>query len=50
MPWSASMVYWPPLVPLGQWPEIACAENPNGYDGRNLAKNAPMPIADKPDF
>jgi hypothetical protein len=22
----------------------------HGYDGRNLAKKAPMPIADKPDF
>ena len=50
MPWSASMVYWPPLVPFGQWPEITCAENANGYDGRNLTKKAPMPIADKPDF
>jgi hypothetical protein len=26
---SASMIYWPPLVPMGQWPEITCAENPN---------------------
>jgi hypothetical protein len=50
MPWSASMLYWPPLVPMGQWPEIICAENPNAYDGRNLAKKAPMPVADKPDF
>jgi hypothetical protein len=50
MPWSASMIYWPPLVPLGQWPEITCAENANGYDWRNRAKKAPMPIADKPDF
>ena len=50
MPWSASMIYWPPLVPMGQWPEITCAENANGYDGRNPAKKAPMPIADKPDF
>jgi hypothetical protein len=50
MPWSASMLYWPPLVPMGQWPEIICAENPNAYDGRNLAKKAPMPVADKPDL
>jgi hypothetical protein len=50
MPWSASMIYWPPLVPLGQWPEITCAENANGYDGRDPAKKAPMPVADKPDF
>jgi hypothetical protein len=46
-PWSANMIYWPPL---GQWPEILCVENANGYDGRNLEKKAPMPIADKPDF
>lgn len=50
MPWSASMIYWPPLVPLGQWPEITCVENANGYDGRDPAKKAPMPTADKPDF
>jgi hypothetical protein len=52
MPWSASMIYWPPLVPMGQWPEITCVENANGYDGRKLEKKAPMPIAiaDKPDF
>jgi hypothetical protein len=49
-PWSASMIYWPPLVPMGQWPEITCAENANGYDWRNPAKKAPMPVADKPDF
>jgi hypothetical protein len=45
-----SRLYWPPLVPMGQWPEITCTENANGYDGRNPAKKAPMPIADKPDF
>jgi hypothetical protein len=50
MPWSASMIYWPPLVPMGQWPEITCVENANSYDGRNLAKKAPMPVADKLDF
>jgi hypothetical protein len=50
MPWSASMIYWPPLVAMGQWPEITCVENANGYDGRNLTKKAPMPIANKPDF
>jgi hypothetical protein len=49
-PWSASMIYWPPLMPMGQWLEYVCAENANGYDGRNLAKKAPMPTADKPDF
>jgi hypothetical protein len=50
MPYSASMIYWPPVVPMGQWPEMVCAENANGYDGRNLEKKAPMPTADKPDF
>jgi hypothetical protein len=49
-PWSASMIYWPPLVVMGQWPEITCAENPNAYDGRNLGRKAPIPTADKPDF
>jgi hypothetical protein len=47
MPWSASMIYWPPL---GQWPEITCVENANGYEARSPAKKAPMPTADKPDF
>jgi hypothetical protein len=50
MPWSASMIYWPPLVPMGQWPEITCAENANGYDWHDPTKKAPMPVADKPDF
>jgi hypothetical protein len=49
-PWSASMIYWPPSVPMGQWPEITCAENANGYDWRNPAKKAPMPVVAKPDF
>jgi hypothetical protein len=50
MPWSASMIYWPPLMPMGQWPEITCVEGAKDYDGRNFAKKAPMPVADKPDF
>ncbi len=49
-PWTASMIYWPPLVPMGQWPEMVCAENANGYDGHDLGKKAAMPIADKLDF
>jgi hypothetical protein len=49
-PWSASMIYWPPLMPMGQWPEITCVEGAKDYDGRNFAKKAPMPVADKPDF
>jgi hypothetical protein len=35
---------------MGQWPEMVCAENANGYDGRDLAKKAPMPTADKLEF
>jgi hypothetical protein len=49
-PWWASMIYWPPLMPMGQWPEITCAENANGYDWNHPTKRAPMPIADKLDF
>jgi hypothetical protein len=50
MPWSASMIYWPPLVPMGQWPEMTCVEGAKDYNGRNFAKKALMPTADKPDF
>jgi hypothetical protein len=46
-PWSATMTYRRPLSPLGQWPEIVCAENANGYD---RGGKAAMPTADKPDF
>jgi hypothetical protein len=49
-PWSVSMIYWPPLMPMGQWLEYVCAENANGYDWHNPTKKAPMPTADKPDF
>ena len=35
------------LRPLGEWPEMVCAENPNEYfHGRRAA----VPTADKPDF
>ncbi len=46
-PWSATITYRRPSVPLGQWPEIVCAENADGYDH---GKKAAMPTADKPDF
>jgi hypothetical protein len=49
-PWSASMIYWPPLMPMGKWPEITCVEGAKDYNGRNFAKKALMPTADKPDF
>ncbi len=43
-PWSAAISY---RRPLGEWPEMACAENPDGYfPGRRAA----VPTADKPDF
>jgi hypothetical protein len=42
--WSAVVSY---RRPLGEWPEVACAENPDGYwPGRHVA----APTADKPDF
>jgi hypothetical protein len=32
---------------LGDWPEMACAENPHKY---NTEKDAEIPTVDKPDF
>jgi hypothetical protein len=46
-PWSATVIYRPG-VGVGsstEWPEAICAENPN-----ELARQAALPIADKPDF
>jgi hypothetical protein len=43
-PWSASMIYWPPLTPMGKWPEITCVEGAKDYG--NLGKKAPVPTAD----
>jgi hypothetical protein len=48
--WSATVTYRRPSVPLGQWPELVCAENANGYDGYVHGKKAAVPTADKPDF
>ena len=43
-PWSASISY---RRPLGEWPEMVCAENPHEYfSGRHAA----VPTAVKPDF
>jgi hypothetical protein len=43
-PWSASISY---RRPLGDWPEMVCAENPHEYfSGRHAA----IPTAVKPDF
>ena len=44
MPWSARIIY---QRPLGDWPEMICAENPHRYFP---GKKAAIPIADKPDF
>jgi hypothetical protein len=43
-PWAAAVSY---RRPLGEWPEMACAENPHKY---NTEKDAELPTADKPDF
>jgi hypothetical protein len=44
MPWSAAISY---RRPLGDWPEMSCAESPNGYYPE---KNTPVPVAQKQDF
>jgi hypothetical protein len=49
-PWSATMTYQRPLSPLGQWPEVVCSENANGYEGYDPGKRAAVPTADRPDF
>jgi hypothetical protein len=46
-PWSATVTYWRPLSPFGQWPEFVCAENAVGYD---RGKRASVPTAEMPDF
>jgi len=43
-PWSAAVSY---RRPFGEWNEMVCAENPNGYFP---GKHAAVPTADKPDF
>jgi hypothetical protein len=43
-PWSAAISY---RRPLGEWNEMVCAENPNGYFP---GKHAAVPTTDKPDF
>jgi hypothetical protein len=44
-PWSASISY---RRPLGDWPEMVCAENSTGHFGGE--KPAALPTAGKPDF
>jgi len=43
-PWSARIIY---QRPLGEWTEMACAENPHGYFP---GKKAAIPVAGTPDF
>jgi hypothetical protein len=42
-PWSAAISY---RRPLGEWPEMACADNTHDYVGRAMK----LPQASKPDF
>jgi hypothetical protein len=44
MPWSARIIY---QRPLGDWPEMICAESPHRYFP---GKKAAIPTADRPDF
>jgi hypothetical protein len=44
MPWSASVTY---RHPLGEWPEIVCAEN---LRATYITRDSDVPRADKPDF
>ena len=44
VPWSARIIY---QRPLGDWPEMICAENPHRYFP---GKKATIPTADRPDF
>jgi hypothetical protein len=46
-PWTAIVTYRRPLLPLGQWPEFVCADNPHVYYG---GVDTAVPQADKPDF
>ncbi len=43
-PWTATVIY---QRDRGEWPEIACAENPAGF---HHDKDAEIPMAQKPDF
>ena len=42
-PWSAAISY---RRPLGEWPEMACADGTRDYEGRGID----LPHTDKPDF
>jgi hypothetical protein len=44
-PWTATVTYRRPLTAFGQWPEVVCAQNAQGY-----GKKAAVPSASNPDF
>jgi hypothetical protein len=46
-PWSAAVSYRRPLSPLGQWPEMVCADTTRDFITGN---DVGLPTADKPDF
>jgi hypothetical protein len=51
MPWSASMIYWPPLARWGSGQKSPVLKIPTHTMGAiSQRKKAPMPVADKPDF
>jgi hypothetical protein len=46
-PWSAAISYRRPVSPLGQWPEVVCAETTHDPITGTAVR---LPTADKPDF
>jgi hypothetical protein len=46
-PWSAAVSYRRPLSPLGQWPEMVCADTTRDFITGNDVR---LPTANKPDF
>ena len=45
-PWSATITYRRPTSPLGQWPEMVCADSTHDYIGRAID----LPQAETSDF
>jgi hypothetical protein len=46
-PWSASISYRRPLSPLGEWPEMVCADTTHDHF---TGKDTTVPHSDNPDF
>jgi hypothetical protein len=46
-PWSAAVSYRRPLSPLGEWPEMVCADTTRDFITGN---DVSLPTANKPDF